>query len=114
MSTASSTTASPPLNSSTLRVRRHRERHREGLCSFTVEMPKADIGDAVACGKLKSDYDAWDVLDAFYADHLSDAALDWLVKNKIIKHEDRNDAGAILCSISDWLSELGQEKEKRR
>ncbi len=76
-------------------------------------MRKADIEDAVARGKLKSDYDAWDVLDAFYADHLSDAALDWLVANRIIKHEDCNDAGAILCSISHWL-ESCRENEKRR
>jgi hypothetical protein len=105
--------ASPSVKPSTLRVRRHRERRREGLRSFTVELPKADIEDAVVRGMLKSDYDAWDVLDAYYADHLSDAALDWLVNNKVIKHEDRNDARAILCSISDCL-ERCHENEKRR
>ncbi len=108
------TIAPQSVKPSTLRVRRHRERRREGLCCFTVEMQQTDIEDAIARGKLKSDYDAWDVLDAYYADHLSDAALDWLVNNKVIKHEDRNDAGAILRSISDWLNEPGQEKEKRR
>ncbi len=108
------TTAPFPVNSSTERVRRHRERRREGLCPLTVEMPKADIDDALARGKLRSDYDAWSVLDAYYADHLSDAALDWLVANNVIKDEDCNDAGAILCSISEWISELGQEKKKRR
>ncbi len=76
-------------------------------------MRKADIEDAVARGKLEPDYDAWDVLDAFYADHLSDAALQWLVANKVIKQEDRNDAVAILRSISDWL-ERCHENEKRR
>ena len=93
-------------------MRRHRERRREGICCFTVEMPKADIEDAIARGVLKSDYDAWNVLDAYYADHLSDAALEWLVANKVIKHEDRSDARAILCSISDWL-ERCHENEKR-
>ncbi len=100
------TTASRSVKPSTLRVRRHRERRREGICSFTVEMRRADIGDAIARGKLKSDHDAWDVLDAYYADHLSDAAFEWLVANKVTMHEDRNDAGAILRSISDWLEPM--------
>ena len=95
------------INPSTLRVRRHRERRREGLCSLTVEMPKADIEDAIARGMLKPDYNAWDVLDAWYADHLSDAALEWLVNNKVITREQRNDAIAILRSISDWLERAG-------
>ncbi len=95
-----------PVSPGALRVRRHRERRREDLCSFTVEMPKADIQDAIARGKLKSDYDAWDVLDAYYADHLSDTALEWLVANKVVKYEDRNDGEAILCSISDWLEAM--------
>jgi hypothetical protein len=88
-------------------VRRHRERRREGLCSLTVEMSKAGIEDAIARGMLKPDYDAWDVLDAWYADHLSDAALEWLVNNKVIEREQRNDAIAILRSISDWLERAG-------
>ncbi len=98
--------ASRSVKTSTLRVRRHRERRREGICSFTVEMRRADIEEAIARGKLKPEYDAWDVLDAYYADHLSDAAFEWLAANKIIKHEDRNDAGAILRSISDWLEAM--------
>ncbi len=102
--------ASRSVKTSTLRVRRHRERRREGICSFTVEMPKVGIEDAVVRGKLKPDYDAWGVLDAYYADHLSDAALDWLVNNKVIKHEDRNDAGAILRSVSDWLERCHENK----
>ncbi len=113
MNIASTKAAPRSVKPSTSRVRRYRERRREGICSFTVEMPKADIEDAIARGKLKSDYDAWDVLDAYYADHLSDAALEWLVANKIIKHEDRNDAVAILRSVGDWL-ERCHENEKRR
>jgi hypothetical protein len=92
---------------STLRVRRHRERRREGLCCFTIEMSKAGIGEAIARGMLKPDYDPWNVLDAWYADHLSDAALEWLVNNKVITREQRNDAIAILRSISDWLERAG-------
>ncbi len=87
MNNRATTLARPAVNPSTLRVRRHRERRREGLCSLTVEMPKTDIEDAIARGKLKSDHDAWDVLDAYYADHLSDAAFEWLVANKVIEHE---------------------------
>jgi hypothetical protein len=90
-------------------VRRHRERRREGLCSFTVEMPKVDIEDAIARGMLKPNCDAWDVLDSWYADHLSDAALEWLVNNKVITREQCNDAVAILCSISNWLERLVDE-----
>ncbi len=113
MNIASAKAAPRSVKPSTSRVRRYRERRREGICSFTAVMRRADIEDAIARGKLKSDYDAWDVLDGYYADHLSDAALEWLVANKVIKHEDRNDAGAILCSISDWL-ERSCENEKRR
>jgi hypothetical protein len=107
MSIDNTTTAPPSVNPSTLRVRRHRERRREGLCSLTVEMSKAGIEDAIARGMLKPDYDAWNVLDAWYADHLSDVALEWLVNNKVIKREQRNDAIAILRSISDWLERAG-------
>ncbi len=68
ISSASSTIAPHSVNPSTLRVRRYRDRRREGLCCFTVEMPKADIEDAVARGMLKPDYGTWNVLDAWYAD----------------------------------------------
>jgi hypothetical protein len=105
MSNLVSTTAPLSVKPVTLRVRRHRERRREGLCSFTIEMPKVDIEDAIARGMLKPDYDAWDVLDSWYADHLSDAALEWLVNNKVIEREERNDAVAILRNISNWLDE---------
>ena len=92
MSASNTTTTPHSVKPSTLRVRRYRERRREGICSLTVEMPKADI-EAIADGGLKPDYDAWDLLDAYYADvvdfyyadHLSDAALEWLIKNKVIK-----------------------------
>ena len=105
MSIANTTTTT--INPSTLRVRRHRERRREGLCSLTVEMSKAGIEDAIARGMLEPEHDAWNVLDAWYADHLSDAALEWLVNNKVITREQRNDAIAILRSISDWLERAG-------
>lgn len=49
-----------------------------------VEMTKAGIADAIARGMPKSDYAAWNVLDAYCADHLSDAALEWLVNNGVI------------------------------
>ena len=68
-------------------------------------MPKAVIEEAIAGGGLKPDYNAWDVLDAYYvdvldayyADHLSDAALEWLIKNKVIKREQR---GCPCCAPS--------------
>ena len=55
------TTTPHSVKPSTLRVRRYRERRREGLCSITVEMPKAVIEEVIAGGGLKPDYDAWDV-----------------------------------------------------
>ena len=98
-------TTSEHVGASTLRVRRHRERRREGLCCLTVEIYEADIAEAIARGLLKSDGDAWYVLDAWYASHLSDVALKWLVDNKIIEPEERGDAGAILRGISAWLEQ---------
>jgi hypothetical protein len=108
MSNGNATTAPHPVNSSTLRVRRYRERRREGVCCLTVEMCETDIAKASARGLLKSDGDAWNVLDAWYACHLSDAALQWLVNNKVIKSEQRGDAGSILHSISAWLEQAGR------
>ena len=112
---ANTSTAPHSVKPSTLRVRRHRERRRKGICSITVELPKADIEEAI--GGLKPDYDALDVLDAYYADVLdayyaslvSDMALEWLIKNKVIKHEQRGDVAAILSGISDWLERAQNE-----
>ena len=98
-------TTTEHVSASTLRVRRHRERRREGVRCLTVEMYEADIAEATARGLLKSDGDAWNVLDAWYASHLSDAALQWLVDNKVIKPEQRGDAGSILRGISVWLEQ---------
>ena len=89
-------------------MRRHRERRREGICCLTVEMHEADIAKATARGLLKSDGDAWNVLDAWYALHLSDPALQWLVSNKVIKSEQPGDAGSILDGISAWLEQAGR------
>ncbi len=66
-------------------------------------MYQAEIAEAAARGLLRPDGDAWNVLDAWYACHLSDAALRWLIDNKIINPEERGDAGTILRSISAWL-----------
>ena len=108
MSNGNTTTALEHVNPSTLRVRRYRERRREGIRCLTVEMYEADIADATARGLVHSDGDAWNVLDAWYASHLSDAALRWLVDNKVIKPEERGNAGAILGGISAWLEQAGR------
>ena len=86
-------------------MRRHRERRREGVRCLTVEMYEADIAEATARGLLKSDGDAWNVLDAWYACHLSEVALQWLVDNRVIKPEQCGDAASILHSISAWLEQ---------
>ena len=68
------------VNPSTLRVRRHRERRREGLCLFAVEVPEATIEEARARGLLppQERTKAWKVIQSCYAAQLSDAVLDWL------------------------------------
>ena len=101
MSNGSTTTPPNSVNP----ARNECERRREGVCCLTVEMYEADIAKATARGLLKSDGDAWNVLDAWYACHLSDAALQWLVDNKVIKPEQRGDAASILHSISAWLEQ---------
>ena len=105
MSNGDITIAPNSVNPNTLRVRRYRERRREGVRCLTVEMYEADIAESTARGLLKSDGDAWNVLDAWYACHLSDTALKWLVDNKVIKPEQRGDAASILHNISIWLEQ---------
>jgi len=94
-----------PVNANTLRVRRHRERRREGLRLFTVEVPELRIDEAIARGLLSPEYRAepWPVLQGCYASFLGDKALDWLINGGVITPEQRGDAAAILRSISDWL-----------
>jgi hypothetical protein len=45
---ADDATTQDAVRTSTLRVRRYRERRREGVCCLTVEMNKAGIADAIA------------------------------------------------------------------
>jgi len=99
------TVAKRPFSASTLRVRRHRERRREGLCLFTVEVPEATIEEARARGLLKPEDNGkrWPVIQACYAAQLSDAALERLINAGVIAPDERGDAGAILRGISDWL-----------
>ena len=77
MSTAAESAAEPRLSSSTRRVRRHRERRREGMRLVTVEVPEAVIEAAVARGLLKPEdrAEAWPVIQGAYAAKLSDKAL---------------------------------------
>jgi hypothetical protein len=92
-------------SSSTLRVRRHRERRSHHLRLLTVTVPEAIIEAAVARGLLASEQRAapWSVIQGCYASLLSDAALERLVNDGIITHEQRGDAGAILRNISRSL-----------
>jgi len=93
------------VSPSTLRVRRHRERRRQGLRLFNVEVPEPRIDEAIARRLLSPQdrNDAWAVLQAGYASMLSDKALDWLINGGVITREQRGDAAAILRCISDWL-----------
>ena len=53
---------------STLHVRRHRERRREGLRLLTLEIPKPAIETAIARGFLKPEEttQAWSVIQSVY------------------------------------------------
>jgi hypothetical protein len=103
------TIAPPPVNPSTSRVRRHRERRREGLRLFTVTVPQKVIESAIARGLLAAEDRAqpWPVIQGCYAAQLSDAALNWLISGGVITHKQRGDAGAILRNISKWLERAG-------
>ena len=93
------------VSPSTLRARRHRERRRERLRLFTVEVPEDLIEEALDRDLLKPDdrADWWAVIQACYAVQLSDVALNWLTNGGMITREQRGDAVAILHSISAWL-----------
>jgi hypothetical protein len=105
--TATADSDTRTANPSTLRVRRHRERRRQGICLFSVEVPRALIEATVARGLLEPNdsVDAWKVTDALYANELSDKALDWLVHNGVIRSEQQADGAAILRGISNWLEQ---------
>jgi hypothetical protein len=103
------TTAEPPVNPSTLRARRHRQRRRERVRLFSVEVPEATIEEARARRLLRPEDNrkSWPVVQACYAAQLSDAALERLINGGIIAPDERGDAGAILRGISDWLERAG-------
>ena len=105
MNTATESIDEPRVSASTLRVRRHRERRREGLRLLTLEMPEPAIETAIARGFLKPEEttQAWSVIDSVYRTQLSDRALNWLTDNAVITTEQRINAAAILRRISDWL-----------
>jgi hypothetical protein len=84
MSTGNNSTASNSVNLSTVR-----ERRREGVCCLTVEMYEAEIAEATAPRPAECGGNASNVLDAWYASHLSDAALQWLADNNVIEPEQR-------------------------
>jgi hypothetical protein len=93
------------LRPNTLRVRRHRQRRREGLRLLTVEIPEPVIEAAIARGLLKPEDCAQSssVMRSAFATQLSDTALNWLTSNAVITSEQRADAVAILQRISEWL-----------
>jgi hypothetical protein len=76
MNTATESIDEPRISASTLRVRRHRERRREGLRLLTLEMPEPAIETAVVRGLLKPEEttQAWSVIKSVYAAQLSDRA----------------------------------------
>jgi hypothetical protein len=103
--TAAGTTVEPRDSASTQRVRRHRERRREGLRLLTLEMPETAVDAAIARGFLKPEdsTQAWSVIQGVYATQLSERALNWLTANAVITAEQRTNPVAILRCISAWL-----------
>jgi len=84
MTTAAEQTIAPrTVNSSTSRVRRHRELRRDGLRLFTVTVPETVIENAIARGLLAAEDRAkpWSVIQGCYAAQVSDAALNWLISS---------------------------------
>jgi hypothetical protein len=97
--------ADSAVSANTLRVRRHRERRRKRHSLFTVEVPQSVIEAASERGLLEpgSRAEAWVLIQACYASMLSDAALNWLIRNGVIRSEQHADAATILRNISNWL-----------
>jgi hypothetical protein len=105
MNTATESIDEPRISASTLRVRRHRERRREGLRLLTVEIPEPVIEAAIARGFLKPEDCAQSssVMRSAFATQLSDRALNWLTDNAVITTEQRTNAAAILrASANGW------------
>jgi hypothetical protein len=102
------------LRPNTLRVRRHRQRRREGLRLLTVEIPEPVIEAAIARGLLKPEDCAQSssVMRSAFATQLSDTALNWLTSNAVITSEQRADAVAILQRISEWLERAAARARK--
>jgi hypothetical protein len=102
------------LRPNTLRVRRHRQRRREGLRLLTVEIPEPVIEAAIARGLLKPEDCAQSssVIRSAFAAQLSDTALNWLTSNAVITSEQRADAVAILQRISEWLERRTAETSR--
>ena len=94
---------------STERVRRHRERRRNGLQLITVEMPEATIEHAITRGLRKPEdrTKPWPVIQACYAALLSEKAMQWLTRNGVVNGNERSDTAAILRRISNWLEQAG-------
>ena len=93
------------IAATTLRVRRHRERRREGLRWLTLEMPETAIDAAIARGFLKPEdsTQAWSGDPKRLRHSAFREALNWLTDNGVITTEQRTNPVAILRCISAWL-----------
>ena len=103
--TLNKTTNGDAVKSSTLRVRRFRERRRGGLHRFTVTVPETVIEPALIRGLLAEEdrLQPWRVIESCYAAQLSDAALERLIREGVITRQQRAEAATILRGISRWL-----------
>ena len=105
--TLDKTTNGDAVKSSTIRVRRYRERRRGRLHRFTVTVPETVIEPALVRGLLAEEerLQPWRVIESCYAAQLSDAALERLIRHGVIKREQRAEAAVILRGISRWLEQ---------
>jgi hypothetical protein len=76
----------------------------DGLRQVTVELPNIVIEEACVRGLLSVDAknNPWSVVQSAYSSLLSDAALDWLIRNGVIAPEQRGSC------YSPWHQQLAK------
>lgn len=79
----------------------------EGVCTHSGKSERANLEPALVRGLLAEEdrLQPWRVIESCYAAQLSDAALERLIREGVIKREQRAEAAAILRGISRRLEQ---------